>query len=280
MVSFKERSYVMGIMNITPDSFSGDGLAGDEDAVIAQARLFLKAGADILDFGAESTRPGAEKISSEKEKKRLLPAIDAVLKIFPQAFISVDTMKAEIAEQALAIGAKMINDVSALAQDKAMASVVARHRAFLVLMDNRVRGEKIIKGKKEDMHQPETSDKDIVTRVGKNLQARADFAKAEGIATEKIILDPGIGFGKSVEQNMALIAGMDKICLLGYSVLLGASRKSFMGCFLNLPVDQRVEAGLAVTAIARMRGCRIFRTHDVEATVRFCRMVDGVLRYG
>jgi dihydropteroate synthase len=276
MLNFSSRSHIMGIVNATPDSFSGDGVAGSIDAALRKIEEFLKQGVDIIDIGAESTRPGNKKISLEEEKKRLLPLIEAVTKAFPNAFISIDTMKAAVAEESLNRGVQMINDVTALEHDPLMAETIAKYQPYIVLMDNRSRNDAVLAHDKGAMYRAEDKNKDSVESIKNSFFTSISKAEKAGIARDKIILDPGIGFGKTVEQNMQIIARMD-FAAMGFPLLLGASRKSFIGHFLGLEIDERTIPGLAVSAAARMGGCMIFRTHDAGETVKFFRMFDALL---
>jgi len=279
-----ERTYVMGILNLTPDSFSGDGLLSAssntvvETQVIETARRFLAAGADILDIGGESTRPGSRSVDAEEEKGRVLPAIRAILASFPEALISIDTSKAIVAEAALRAGAHIINDVWGLHADPGLATVAARAKAPLILMHNRSRPVKV--EARGDLGQAYAAAEyqDLVEDVKRDLMGSVDLARSAGIADECLILDPGIGFGKTREQNLELINHLDEIRALGFPVLLGPSRKSFIGYTLNLPPDQRVEGTAAAVAVGITRGADLVRVHDVEAMVRVSRMTDALVR--
>ncbi len=276
------RTYVMGILNITPDSFSGDGLftiapTGDEGAV-AQARHFISAGAAILDVGGESTRPGAQPVSAEEELERVLPVIRALAAEFPGTVISIDTYKAVVAEKALEAGAHLVNDVRGLRADPALATVVARHRAPVVLMHNRSKPsnaqvQEQLGGRYVGMEYG-----NLLVDVKAELMKSVQRARAAGIPDERIILDPGIGFGKTVEQNLELLNRLDEIRALGFPVLLGPSRKSFIGYTLNLPPDQREEGTAAAVAIGIARGADIVRVHDVEIMARVAKMTDAIVR--
>jgi dihydropteroate synthase len=273
------RTLVMGILNITPDSFSGDGLltSGDE-ATLAQARQFLAAGADMLDVGGESTRPGAQTVSAEEELTRVLPAIRAIAAACPEAVISIDTYKATVAEEALKAGAHLVNDVWGLRADPALAGVVARYKVPVVLMHNRskaanARIQEQLGGRYVGMEY-----QNLLADVKAELMEMVQGARAAGIADENIIIDPGIGFGKTVEQNLELLNRLDEIRALGFPVLLGPSRKSFIGYTLNLPPDQRIEGTAATVAIGIARGADIVRVHDVESMARVAIMTDAIVR--
>ena len=278
------RTLVMGILNITPDSFSGDGLLppGDETSVqartLAQARQFLTAGADLLDVGGESTRPGAQTVSAEEELTRVLPAIRAIAAACPEAVISIDTYKAAVAEEALKAGAHLVNDVWGLRADPALAGVVAHYKVPVVLMHNRSKAanahvQEQLGGRYVGMEY-----QNLLAEVKAELMDMVQGARDAGIADENIILDPGIGFGKTVEQNLELLNRLDEIRALGFPVLLGPSRKSFIGYTLNLPPDQRIEGTAAAIAIGIARGADIVRVHDVESMARVAKMTDAIVR--
>ena len=273
------RTFVMGILNVTPDSFSGDGLfLGGMMGALEQACRFLAAGADILDVGGESTRPGAQAVAAEKALERVLPAIRAIAAEFPEAIISIDTYKAVVAEEALQAGARLVNDVWGLRADPALAAVVARHNVPVVLMHNRskpsnAQAQEQLGGRYIGMEY-----QNLVADVKAELMESVERARAAAIPDEHIILDPGIGFGKTVEQNLELLNRLDEIRALGFPVLLGPSRKSFIGYTLNLPPDQRVEGTAAAVAIGIARGADIVRVHDVEAMTRVAKMTDAIVR--
>lgn len=259
-----DRTLLMGIVNVTPDSFSDGGRAFAPDAAIERARLLISEGADIVDLGAESTRPGAEPVPAAEQIRRLRPVFEGLAGA--SAAISVDTTRAEVADMALGLGAHIINDISALGEP-AMAALAARTGAGVVLMH--------MQGTPSTMQQDPRYD-DVAAEVAAWLAARLAAATAAGIAPEALALDPGIGFGKTARHSLELIARLDRIVALGRPVLVGLSRKSFLGKPLDLPVDQRLEAGLAATAVAVFAGARIVRTHDVAATVRAVRTADAV----
>jgi len=277
------RTYVMGILNITPDSFSGDGLLaaverfGVERAV-EQAGRFLSAGVDILDVGGESTRPGSQTVSDEEELERVLPVVKALVSYYPQAIISVDTYKANVAEETLAAGAHVINDVWGLRADPRLAGVVAKHQVPVILMHNRsvptnAQVQAVLGGRYVGMQY-----NNLLEDIKNELLESVALASKAGIPREKIILDPGIGFGKTVEQNLELLNRLDELHALGFPILLGPSRKSFIGYSLNLPPDQRVEGTAAAVSVGIVRGADIIRVHDVEMMVRVARMTDAIVR--
>jgi dihydropteroate synthase len=275
------RTYVMGILNATPDSFSGDGLLSSEQWVeqaVAQARRFLAAGADLLDVGGESTRPGSQPVSAEEERRRVLPVIRALAQEFPQAVISIDTYKAEVAEAALQAGAHIVNDVWGLRADPNLAAVAARHGAPVILMHNRSNPASVEVRQNLGNAYIGAEYEDLLADVKRELMDSVTIARRAGIPDEHILLDPGIGFGKKVEHNLELIRRLDEIRALGFPVLLGPSRKSFIGYTLNLPPDQRLEGTAAAVAVGITRGADIVRVHDVEAMVRVVRMTDAIVR--
>lgn len=275
------RTYVMGILNITPDSFSGDGIMAQGDPVqlaVQQARGFLAAGADILDVGGESTRPGSETVGTEAEMERVLPVVQALSKEFPDALISIDTYKAVVAEKALQAGAHIINDVWALRADPFLASVAAARNVPVILMHNRSNPASV--EVREQLGNAYIGAKydDLLEDVKRELMDSVELAHQAGIADERIILDPGIGFGKTVSHNLELIRRLDEVRSLGYPVLLGSSRKSFIGFTLDLPPEQRVEGTAATVCVGITRGADIIRVHDVEHMVRIARMTDAIVR--
>ncbi len=275
------RTYIMGILNVTPDSFSGDGLLTQDDAVqaaLAQARRFVAEGADILDIGGESTRPGASPVSAEEEISRVVPVIRALAEALPNTLLSVDTYKAEVAEAALKAGAGMVNDVWGLRADPRMAEVVARYQVPMVLMHNRSTPQHAeIRARLGGRYVGVDYD-DLLADVRRELLESVALAHAAGVPDEHIILDPGIGFGKTVAQNLELVNRLDEIRALGYPVLLGVSRKSFIGYTLDLPPDQRLEGTAAAVAVGIVRGADIVRVHDVGFMTRVARMTDAIVR--
>ncbi|PKB65197.1 MAG: dihydropteroate synthase [SAR202 cluster bacterium Io17-Chloro-G2] len=255
------RTYVMGIINVTPDSFSGDGLAGDLDAIVRRAVEFQGAGADFIDVGAESTRPGHQSLAADEELERLLPALTALAgKV--EIPISVDTYKATVARRALEAGASMINDVWGLKADPYIARIAAESGAPLVLMHN----------------QENTQYQDLLPDIFRSLSHSKQAALDAGVPEENIILDPGIGFGKTAEHNLEVLRRLDEFKSLGSPLLVGTSRKSTIGRVLDLPADQRLEGTAATVALAIAGGADIVRVHDVPEMVRVCRMSDAVVR--
>jgi dihydropteroate synthase len=282
------RTYVMGILNITPDSFSGDGLLPDSPlpagdglgvrAAVDQARSFLASGADILDVGGESTRPGSEPLNAEAEMARVIPVVQALAKEFPDALISIDTYKAAVAEAAIKAGAHIINDVWALRADPALAGVAAKYKVPVILMHNRSNPASVEVREQLGNAYIGAKYNDLIEDVKRELMDSVKLAEQAGIESERIILDPGIGFGKTVDHNLELIRRLDEIRALGYPVLLGPSRKSFIGFTLDLPPDQRVEGTAAAVCVGITRGADIIRVHDVEHMVRVAKMTDAIVR--
>jgi dihydropteroate synthase len=275
-----ERTYVMGIINVTPDSFSGDGLLNEEDrlaAVLGQARAFVSDGADILDIGGESTRPGSTPVSDEEELARVLPVITQIRR-FLDVPISIDTYRARVAAAALDAGANWINDIWGLRMDPDMAGLVAERGCPVVIMHNRSRPKDIVQEERLGGYYIGAKYDDLIEDVRRELMESVDLALAAGADPSQIILDPGIGFGKTVSQNAKLIDGLDGIRALGFPVLLGPSRKSFIGYTLDLPPNDRVEGTAATVAIGIDRGADIVRVHDVRAMSRVARMTDLIVR--
>lgn len=277
-----ERTYIMGILNITPDSFSGDGLLGAPgggafEAAMQQAARFVVAGVDILDVGGESTRPGAQPVSAEEELGRVIPVIRALVERFDVP-VSVDTYRAVTAQAALEAGAHIINDIWGFQADPDLAKVAAKGQAPVILMHNRSSWASAQVKERLGGRYVGIPYEDLLADVRRELLESVALARAAGIPDEDIILDPGIGFGKTTEQNLELLDRLDEIRELGYPVLLGPSRKSFIGYTLNLPPDQRLEGTAAAVAIGIARGADIVRVHDVEFMSRVARMSDAIVR--
>ncbi len=269
----------MGIINCSPDSFSGDGIATATIAV-EQGLRFVEEGADILDVGGESTRPGAAHVEVEEELARVVPVIKQ-LAAQVKTPISVDTYHAAVARAALEAGASIVNDVWAMTRDPEMTRVVAEVKAGVILMHNRSAPAVVDRlGGHYDRVGYESAD--IVQAVGAALEEYAAQAEAAGIARNSIVVDPGIGFGKSVEQNLELLRRLGELKkrpgLCDLPLLVGTSRKSVVGLTLNLPVSERLEGTLATLALAIAEGADIVRVHDVRAAVRCCRMADAIVR--
>lgn len=277
-----ERTYLMGIINVTPDSFSGDGLAAVAEtemiaAAVAQARQFVADGADILDVGGESTRPGSTPVTAEEEMNRVIPVIQALRRAVTVP-ISVDTYRAGVAQAALAAGADWVNDVWGLRMDPEMAGLVARAGCPVVLMHNRSKPKDVAQEERLGGHYVGVRYDDLIADVRRELQASIDLALAAGVRPAQIIIDPGIGFGKTVSQNLRLVNELDQFKSMGYPILLGTSRKSFIGHTLDLLPEERLEGTAATVAIGIDRGADIVRVHDVSAMVRVARMVDAIVR--
>lgn len=275
------RTYVMGILNVTPDSFSGDGILAKGDAVqqaVEQAREFILHGADILDVGGESTRPGSAPVSVDEELERVLPVIQALRHNFPQVLLSVDTYKAQVAEEALRAGADIINDVWGFRADADLASVAAKYKAPVMLMHNRSNPASVDVREKLGGTYLGADYKNLLEDVKRELMHSVEIAVKAGVEEKLIILDPGIGFGKTREHNLELINRLGAIRSLGYPILLGTSRKSFIGFTLDVPPDQRMEGTAATVAVGITRGADIIRVHDVKEMVRVARMTDALVR--
>jgi dihydropteroate synthase len=267
-----ERTLVMGILNVTPDSFSDGGKFLGADAAVARALEMERQGADLLDIGGESTRPGSEGVSAEEELRRVLPVLRALRRRL-KIPISIDTQKAAVAEAAIAAGAELVNDVSALRTDPALAEVARRRRVPLILMHMRGAPRTMQKG---------PFAKNVVADVTRGLRAAVTRARKAGVHKSQLILDPGIGFGKSYAQNFELLAKLPKLAALGFPLLVGTSRKAFIGAALGrkgkpLPPDGRVWGTAATVAAAIFGGAHIVRVHDVAEMVQVARIADEVL---
>jgi dihydropteroate synthase len=275
------RTYLMGILNITPDSFSGDGIIAKGDAVqlaVEQARDFLTNGADILDVGGESTRPGSAPVTADDELERVIPVVEALSKEFPDAIISLDTYKANVAEAALKAGAHILNDIWALRADPALAPVAAAFHVPVILMHNRSNPASVEVRQQLGNAYIGSTYENLMEDIRRELLFSVELAIKAGIEESRIILDPGIGFGKTREHNLELINRLDEIRSLGFPVLLGPSRKSFIGFTLDLPADQRVEGTAATVAVGITRGADIIRVHDVKEMARVAKMTDAIVR--
>lgn len=277
------RTFVMGILNVTPDSFSGDGLLAQDDALAAsleQAHQFVEAGVDILDVGGESTRPGSDPVNAEDEIARVIPVINSLAAQLPTTLISIDTYKAKVAEAALEAGAHIVNDVWGLRADPRLAAVVKKFDAPVILMHNRSNPVSVeVRDQLGNAYIGPEYD-DLLGDVRCELMESINLALEAGISKEKIILDPGIGFGKTVNQNLELINRLEEIRDLGYPVLLGPSRKSFIGYTLNLPPEERLEGTAAAISVGIARGADLIRVHDVKEMLRIAKMTDALVRRG
>jgi dihydropteroate synthase len=258
-----ERTLIMGILNVTPDSFSDGGRFLEPAAAVEHACRMAEEGADIIDVGGESTRPGHTPVPLDEELRRVVPVLERLVEAV-HVPISIDTYKAEVARQALEIGVHMVNDQWALRADPEMAATVARYGAPVVLMHNR----------------RDTEYRDLMHEILTFLSESVNIALEAGIPREKIIVDPGIGFGKTVEQNLEVLHRLSELRCLGQPILLGTSRKSVIGKTLDLPVDERVEGTAATVALGIAAGADIVRVHDVRQMVRVARMADAVVRRG
>ena len=272
------RTYVMGILNLTPDSFSGDGLADfDQDVPLRLARDFIRSGVDILDIGGESTRPGAAQVSAQEEMDRVLPLISLLADEF-DTLISIDTYKAEVAEAAIKEGADIVNDVWGLRADPLLGKIAAAAGVPVILMHNRSNPSNAAVKEQLGGRYIGVEYDNLVEDVKSELLESISLAHKAGIPDQKIILDPGIGFGKTVPQNLELLDRLAEIRELGYPVLLGPSRKSFIGYTLDLPPDDRIEGTAAAVAVGIVRGADIIRVHDVPEMIRVIRMTDALVR--
>lgn len=258
-----QHTYVMGILNITPDSFSDGGRYNKMDAALFRAEEMIKEGADIIDVGGESTRPGYEQITTEEEIERVVPIIERIKKRFDIP-VSLDTYKADVAKAGMEAGADLINDIWGLKADENMAKIIAAADIPCCLMHNRketVYGEYI---------------KDVLS----DLEESLILARKAGITNDKILLDPGIGFAKTYEQNLELLNKLEILHSFGYPILLGTSRKSVIGLTLNLPAEERVSGTLATTVMAVMKGCSFVRVHDIKENVQAIKMTEAILHAG
>ena len=262
-----EKTYVMGIVNMSADSFSGDGIGPDVGRAAEQALRMVADGADIIDVGGESTRPGTKPLSiddAEPELKLIIPVIKRLAREV-KVPISVDTYRSRVASRALEAGATILNDIWGLKKDPSLAQLAAQAKAPIILMANQ----------RED-----PTKVGIVAKVISYLEEGIQTALAAGVPPENIIIDPGCGFGKTLEQNLELVNRLADLKALGKPILLGTSRKSMIGLILDLPADQRLEGNLAITAIGIANGADIVRVHDVKQTVLVCKMSDAVIRRG
>ncbi len=260
-------AYVMGILNVTPDSFSDGGIFVDKTVAVDYAIKMIEAGADIIDIGGESTRPGSDSVNDTDELNRVIPVIIEILKRKPDTVISIDTTKAKIAEEAIKCGASIVNDISGGTFDRDIFYVVKKFNAAMVLMH--------IKGRPKTMQNlPEYID--VVSEVYDYLARQTEIAS--GIGIKKIIVDPGIGFGKRVEDNLTLIERLEDFKSLGFPILIGLSRKSFIGNVLNLPVEDRDDVTNALNSMVLCKGARIIRTHNVKQAVQTCKIYNSIIK--
>ena len=257
----KERTYVMGILNVTPDSFSDGGKFNEVDSALKRVKEMIEEGADIIDVGGESTRPNFEVVKEDEEIKRVVPIIRAIKENFDIP-VSIDTYKSKTAEAAIEAGADVINDIWGFKKDKEMAKVAAKYNVPCILMHNREKKEY----------------NDLMKDVVFDLVESINIALNAGVSRENIILDPGIGFAKTLNENLIVMNNLEKIKDLGYPVLLATSRKSMIGLTLDEPVDQRVEGTIATTVLGITKGCEFVRVHDIRENKRACVMTDAMLK--
>ena len=262
-----DRTYIMGVCNLSPESFSGDGLGDDIEVTLEQARRFVEEGADIIDIGGESTRPGTQPLSAEDIDNELRLVIPAIERLAGELAVplSVDTYKSAVASRAVKAGVAMINDIWGLKRDPKVAQVAAEAGVPIVLMGNQ----------RDAPPCPS-----IMTKVTSELERSISLALEAGVTRDNIIIDPGIGFGKTLEQNLEIVHRLAELKALGFPILLGTSRKSMIGLVLDLPPDQRVEGTAATIAIGIANGADVVRVHDVKQMVRVCRMSDAIIRRG
>lgn len=259
----KNKTYIMGILNVTPDSFSDGGKWNQREAALSHAWEMAEEGADIIDIGGESTRPGHQQITEEEEISRIVPVIEAVKREIALP-VSIDTYKAKVAEAALNAGADLVNDIWGLKYDPRMAELIARSGAACCLMHNKERAQY----------------QDFFPDMLRETQECVELAKAAGIPDDKIILDPGVGFGKTREMNLETLCHLERFHELGYPMLLGASRKSVIGLTLDLPADERLEGTLVTTVFAVLKKYAFVRVHDVKENLRAVRMAEAILAAG
>ncbi len=257
------HTYLMGILNVTPDSFSDGGKYNNFDAALFRVEEMIKEGADIIDVGGESTRPGYEKITAEEEIERVVPVIEQIKRHFDIP-VSLDTYKAKVATVGIVAGADLINDIWGLKGDEHMAEVISKASVPCCLMHNR----------EEAVYHSYIQD------VLSDLKKSLELAKNAGINQDKIILDPGIGFAKSYEQNLLLLQQLEVLSSLGYPILLGTSRKSVIGLTLDLPTRQRINGTIATTVMGVMKGCSFVRVHDIKENVQAIKMTEAILQAG
>lgn len=275
---FSDRTHVMGIINVTSDSFSGDGLMKTGEVIDRSVRLakrFIDAKVDILDIGGESTRPGAIQVTENEEIDRVIPVIKAIRSRFSKVTISIDTLKSNVAKEAIAAGANIINDVSGLIADSNMVNVAAMLECPIIIMHSRPAD--MVEQTEIGGRYINENNMDITDEVIQDLEKLTIFAISKGIKPQNIIIDPGIGFGKSTEQNLAILKNLNKFKKLGYPVLVGISRKSCIGYTLQASVNQRLFGSIAATSIGIMNGANLVRTHDVKETVQAVKIVDAIM---
>jgi len=268
-LDLSSRTHIMGVLNVTPDSFSDGGVYLDPARAIAHAEEMIEAGADVVDVGGESTRPGSDPVPADVEWRRVEPVLKGILDMGSGAAVSIDTWKKEVAERALDLGAHAINDISGLQFDPSLADLAARCGAGLIVSH--------IKGTPKDMQADPRYD-DVVSEIREFLAGAASHAVEAGVAADSIMVDPGIGFGKKLEHNLEIIRRLREIAHLGYPVLVGPSRKSFIGAILNLPAAERLEGTLAASVLAVANGAAMVRVHDVKEARRAIAVADAIIR--
>lgn len=261
------ETLVMGILNVTPDSFSDGGLFYNTDEAVSHALQLIENGIDIIDIGGESTRPGAKKISEEEEIQRIIPVVKQIRELSPEIIISIDTTKSMVAQKAIQSGANIINDISGFSFDNKMIDVVRESKVPVIIMH--------MQGDPSNMQNKPVYD-DLIIDISSFFKSKIKLATDAGIKKKQIILDPGIGFGKTVGDNFQLINQLNEFCKLGFPVMIGPSRKSFIGTTLNLPVDDRLEGTAAAVAVGVMNGARIVRVHDVKEIKRVVTIVEKI----
>ena len=261
------ETLVMGILNVTPDSFSDGGLFYNTDEAVRHAFQLIEHGIDIIDIGGESTRPGAKKISEEEEIQRIIPVVKQIRELSPEIIISIDTTKSIVAQKAIQCGANIINDISGFSFDNKMIDVVRESKVPVIIMH--------MQGDPSNMQNKPVYD-DLIIDISSFFKSKIKLATDAGIKKKQIILDPGIGFGKKVRDNFQLINQLNEFCKLGFPVMIGPSRKSFIGTTLNLPVDDRLEGTAAAVAVGVMNGARIVRVHDVKEIKRVVTIVEKI----
>ncbi|MGM9944472.1 MAG: dihydropteroate synthase [Lysinibacillus sp.] len=259
-LDYTKETFIMGILNVTPDSFSDGGKYNSVEAALEQAKKMVADGAKIIDVGGESTRPGYERISDEEEIARVVPVIKALVREVP-AIISIDTYKSAVARAAIEAGAHMINDIWGAKADPEMANVAAQYNVPIILMHNR----------------PNQNYKNYWNDFKSDIEESISIAKKAGVPDEHIILDPGIGFVKNLEQSIETMQRLDELSAMGYPVLLATSRKRMIGSILNLPVNERVEGTAATCAFGVMKGCHLMRVHDVKEVARTVKVIDALV---
>ena len=261
------ETLVMGILNVTPDSFSDGGLFYNTDEAVSHALQLIENGIDIIDIGGESTRPGAKKISEEEEIQRIIPVVKQIRELSPEIIISIDTTKSMVAQKAIQSGANIINDISGFSFDNKMIDVIRESKVPVIIMH--------MQGDPSNMQNKPVYD-DLIIDISSFFKSKIKLAIDAGIKKEQIIIDPGIGFGKTVGDNFQLINQLNEFCKLGFPVMIGPSRKSFIGTTLNLPVDDRLEGTAAAVAVGVMNGARIVRVHDVKEIKRVVTIVEKI----